>query len=63
MGNVSKFGKVVILMPAINVSEDAVELIDEYRDQTEWNLSKKDVATKAIEEFHQKHVETKNGGK
>jgi len=50
-------------MPAINVSEDAVELIDEYRDQTEWNLSKKDVATKAIEEFHQKHVETKNGGK
>ena len=44
-------------MPAVNVTENAIELIDEYREQTEWDLSKKDVATKAIEEFHQRNVE------
>jgi len=49
-------------MPAVNVTEHAIELIDTYREQTEWNLSKKDVATKAIEEFHQQHVEADNGG-
>jgi hypothetical protein len=37
-------------------------MIDEYRERTEWELNKKDIATKAIEEFHQHHVETGDGG-
>ena len=49
-------------MPAVNVTEHALELIDEYREKTEWDLNKKDVATKAIEEFHQRHVEDGSGG-
>lgn len=49
-------------MPAVNVTEHAIEMIDEYRKQTEWDLSKKDVATKAIEEFHQRHVENDEEG-
>jgi hypothetical protein len=44
-------------MPAVNVTENAIEMIDEYREQVEWNVNKKDVATKAIEEFHQRHIE------
>jgi hypothetical protein len=44
-------------MPAVNVTEHAMEMIDEYRNQAEWDLSKKDVATKAIKEFHDKKVE------
>jgi hypothetical protein len=49
-------------MPAVNVTEHALELIDEYREKTEWDLNKKDVATKAIEEFHQRHVVDDTGG-
>jgi hypothetical protein len=48
-------------MTAVNITEHAMELIDEYRNQTEWNLSKKDVATKAIEEFHDTHVRDSKG--
>jgi hypothetical protein len=44
-------------MPAVNVTEDTIELIDKYRSQTEWNLSKKDVATKAIEEWVDEQIE------
>jgi hypothetical protein len=49
-------------MPAVNVTERAIRMIDEYREQTEWDLSKKDVASKAIEEFHQRHIADEDGG-
>ena len=44
-------------MPTVSVTDDALELIDEYRAQVQWDVSKKAVATKAIEEFHAEHVD------